>query len=159
VAGVRYADARPLMHSGDVIAFRPTNLLARFICHWTGSDYWHVGIVRLDGERRALYEADRRQGVSFRDLAGAVPFDWLAIEGAAWGAEAEAALLRDLHKPYGLWSAIRAGFGLKAHGQQCAKYVRVVRYAMDHRFQCADTPGAVVAALLRQGAALKEVTA
>lgn len=63
-----YEEVRPLIKSGDVIAFSRRGPISRLIETVTDSDYSHVGIAWVISGRILLLEATFAHGVSHRGV-------------------------------------------------------------------------------------------
>ena len=83
-----YADARPLIASGDLLAFVKPAVRFAVIRTWTGGSYSHVGIAWRHLDRVYVLAAREPRGVGLDALSTQVPAYWLRT-GAAWSADVE----------------------------------------------------------------------
>ena len=128
---MNYAEARPLIKSGDPIFFRGTGLIAGVVRDWTDSPFSHVGMAWRAGERVLVLESrPAHRGITIdRPLSQALADGptWVPTL-ARWTAAMEARAMRDLGFPYGWGNAIRGGLHLPlAYGAlDCSEYVAFV---------------------------------
>ena len=155
-----YADARPLISSGDLLAWSDCDLVARAIRLWTQSTWDHVGIAWRFRDRLFVLEATL-SGVGLRALSLATPFDWIATS-AKWTDDVEAFALAQLGRPYDVYDAIRVGLGVKpsSAGEICSLYAAEVIAATGATsfLRKGLTPQALVATMLYRGCELRRVT-
>lgn len=148
---MNYTDARPLIQSGDVFAWRGRNFWSRLIRSWTGSSWSHVGIAWVVGGRVLVLEARFHGGVRCVPLSKLLPCDWITGQGLT--DEQLTRALDELGGGYSTIDAIRAGLGLDPNqpGRQCSEYIKTVL-----GIDCDPTPGAVAETMLKSGV-LQEV--
>ena len=117
-----YADARPRIATGDLIAFRNRGIFSWAVRYRTGSDYSHVGValrLRLPEESdEGVYMVDShaRTGFRIRRLSTLKRFDWIPVVGAGvlqwtWAA-ADYAGGRIGVYAYGWGDILRAALGI-----------------------------------------------
>ena len=111
-----YATLRPQLRSGDLVFFREHGFWPRLIRRATMSDYCHVGVIWIAGERVFVLEARQSQGVTMRLLSEAMPCDWIAT-GCNWSEPVETSALGKLQTRYSILAAIAVGLGLRPPGQ------------------------------------------
>lgn len=126
-----YEAARPLIRSGDLIAFHGRGIFAWIIRTVTRSEYNHIALAWVAGGRVLLLESrvshggvtiQRALSQALKDGATWIP------SGITWTPEHEDRAFAPLGEPYGWVDAIRAGLGLRStsRGYQCAEYVAQV---------------------------------
>jgi hypothetical protein len=142
------------IRSGDLLAWKGTSWVGRFIRHWTGSDFSHVGIAWVFADRVFVLEAREFRGVQITPLSSALPCYWIST-GIKWTPALEEAALDEVGQRYSFADAIRAGVGLKprsANGWQCAEYAAWLLYLarlpdltrQEADFTFCPTPGELV---------------
>lgn len=159
---MRYQDARPLIQSGDLLAFTHKrarswyDLQVMAVRIGTASEYCHVAQVWAVGGRLWVLEA-------VTPLVRMVPLSHFAAEGFYWipmaapisDAELETALAQVGRVGYSKWQAVKAYFGrlqLGADGlTQCCEYVITNRRLSGVDLGPVATPAAVVQAAQRMG--------
>ena len=145
-----YLIARPNIKSGDVIAFRGHGLFCWAIRAVTRSQWSHVALAWVVGERVLLIESRAsRMGVTIdRPLSTAGACTWIPT-GAAWGVWPESVALDALGIAYGWLDVFRAAGGLspRNRGLHCAEYVADVLAAAGVKWpdDWCPTPAGVVA--------------
>lgn len=139
-----YKTARPLIQSGDIIAFRRDGIVSSVIRAATRSDYSHVGIAWPVAGRVMLLEATL-PSIRIFPLSKAAPFHWISLSKPLTP-EAEEYALSRVGERYSVAEAMMGYFGLARPDQrwQCAEYVRSVL-----SLQCRETPTGVVNEALR----------
>jgi hypothetical protein len=164
MAKLRYAQARRLIRSGDLIAWAgsgPVGLLIRLA---TSSSYSHCGIAwRAYGRLWVLEVAEPWGGRPPRAVSHRLPFTWVPTD-SAWTPAAAWRAFDDLDCPYSFLDALRAWrrIALKqGNGMICSEYCRdvLLRAGVDLGPDADDTPGGLVTALARSGRRVVEVTA
>lgn len=153
---MRYAAARALIRTGDILAFRESGPVSRFIQMWTRSTWNHCGVAWVYRGRVFVIEARVASGVSMRALSRALPCDWITIGKVDRTAIEQVALSR-LGLPYDIPDDVRVGLNLEpsAHGEICSTFageclaaggIELPRRGM--------TPEQIVGDLLDRGCAL-----
>jgi hypothetical protein len=152
-----YDDARPLMKSGDVVAFRHNNIASRIIRAATGSDYSHVGMVWPVAGRVMILEAVMPK-IRIFPLSKLLPFYWVSCNRPLT-LEAEEYALSRVGEDYSIAEAIRGYFGLTSDNKkwQCAEYVLSVLKANGSELPGKETPSDVVLGSLMQNAHISMV--
>ncbi len=157
---MNYAAARPVIKSGDLLAWRGQSLIGRLIRHVTGGSYSHVGIAWHFRGRLFVLEAVEGRGVQIRAASSLPSFDWIKC-GLIWHDVAEAEALSLLGKPYSYMDAIRAALGLRfqSRGYICSEYAAYVQHHAGALTGTLDTitPSALVAFWLNAGKPLQAV--
>lgn len=124
-----YAKFRPLIKSGDLLAWSGTSSFGNLIRRWTGSSYSHVGIAWVIGDRVFVLEALDGRGVVISPLSNRLSCYHIETR-TNWTVtmEAKALALQLIGKPYSYLDALRAGLHLKPRsgGYQCVKYAAEV---------------------------------
>lgn len=111
---MNYAEARPLIASGDVIfqSHRPLrswyDLQVQIVRMMTRSEWSHVGLAWVVGGRLFMLEAVSA-GVRIFPMSRAGDFTWVQ-RGGFTTAQEELALAH-VGEPYSKWDAIRSYFG------------------------------------------------
>ena len=154
-AVLSYAEARPDLRSGDVVALRGRgSLIGWLVDAATRSSYDHIGLVWRVASRVFLLEATPWAGVGIRSLSSVGSFDWISA-GVDWTPSREDRAIADLEMPYAYLDALRLGLGLRPsrNGLVCSLFVAdVLGLPRD-----AATPGYVVDRLTRAGANLSHI--
>jgi hypothetical protein len=147
-----YDDARPLMKSGDIIAFRHNNVASRIIRAATGSDYSHVGVVWPVAGRVMILEAVIPK-IRIFPLSKLLPFYWVSCNRPLT-LEAEEYALSRVGEDYSITEAIFGYFGLAGDNKkwQCAEFVMSVLKNNGIDLPGKETPAEVVLGILRQNA-------
>lgn len=155
---MRYENARSLMRSGDIIAFRHDNLASRIVRAATGSDYSHVGVVWPVAGRVMILEAVIPK-IRIFPLSKLLPFYWVSLDTPLTN-EAEEYALSRVGEEYSVMEAIRGYFGFTEvnHKWQCAEYVKAVLNNSLLRFYGNDTPSILVNEALQKEGILTMVT-
>jgi hypothetical protein len=155
---MKYADARPVITSGDVIAFTHRGIRSWhdfkvwMVRVFTQSEYTHVGIAWVVADRVFILESVAT-GVRIFPLSlcgGFYLLPWTVLRYD----QLELALSK-AGQPYSYWECAKAYFTRldpNSGSWECAKYVRTV---LD--LDCSETPSAVVAHLLHNGSTLTEI--
>lgn len=157
---MRYDEARPLIRSGDLIAFRGEGWLSRLIRSLSGGSWSHVGIAWVFRGRVFLLEAREGRGVGIRALSEVGAFDWIGINGN-WSEAVEALALELLGREYAYADAVLVGLGLapRAHGEICSEYAGRIVDVVRAKWQIPKglSPAALVECALDNGASLVHV--
>lgn len=151
-----YRDARPLIASGDLLAFSNGGFVSRLIRTWEGGSYSHVGIAWVFRERVFVLAAREGRGVGIDALSTQVPAYWLST-GAAWTPEVERLALEHLGLPYSYPDCLRVALGRPVihDGEVCSVYAAIVLRAAGLDLpQPSYTPATLVEAMLTHGADL-----
>lgn len=158
-----YADARPGIRSGDLLAFSHgswrtwsgirTNLVRIF----TRSTYSHVGLAWVVGGRVFILEAVKPKLRIF-PLSQSGAFYWLRL-GAPWAPNTEVFALSCVGTPYSDRAAILAFLDRLTPGsvQECAAYAAEVLRRDGIDLGPRATPDAVVQTALELGSAVNYV--
>ena len=64
-----YSAARPLIRSGDILAWRGTAPLAKLIRHVEGGSWSHVGVAWAIGGRVLVLQAQEFTGINITPLS------------------------------------------------------------------------------------------
>lgn len=149
-----YEEVRPLIKSGDVIAFSRRGPISRLIETVTDSDYSHVGIAWVISGRILLLEATFAHGVSARSLSEAGDFTWVRVN-SKWSKAKESAAIARLAKNYSVVDALRLGLGIRPSrgGEVCSLYVADV-HGLDRD---KATPGWIVDHFVSLGGRIERV--
>lgn len=154
---MKYAQARRLLKSGDVLAWQGTGPLSRFIAHITGGAYTHVGIVWRDDDRVFILQDKEFVGINLIAASEApFPCDWIKTD-LPWTDDIRNQAFRCMGKSYDYIAAIEVGLNLTPmpHKLVCSLYVGELISAMG--LPCLTkglTPQALVDILLKNGCSL-----
>jgi len=160
---MQYADARPHIKSGDVLAWSHRGLKSWrdlkiwFVRLFTRSEYSHVGLAWVVGGRVFVVEAVQPMVRIYplSKLLGGGAY-WLPT-GAKWMPETEQLALECVGDPYSQRQAMQAPFGVPPLDKlwQCAELVGGVLHADGIDLGAVYTPSAIVQAALVRGAPLQ----
>jgi hypothetical protein len=147
---MKYADARPLIKSGDLLAFNHgdwetfSGIKTEIVHMATRSTYSHVGLAWVVAGRVFILEAVKPM-IRIFPLSLSGPFYWLAMN-AQWKAETEEFALQNVGYPYSELDAVHAFFSNLPEGSvsECAAYVREVLKKDGIDLGLRSTPDAVV---------------
>lgn len=130
---MKYDIARDLIKSGDVLAWTHRgwgswyDLKLQLVRMWTRSEFCHVGVAWVVGDRVFVLEAVS-SGVRIMPLSNLLPCFW--IKRGEWNGVFLQRALKEIGKPYSTWQAILGGFGLLKGADddkwQCAEYVSYI---------------------------------
>ena len=156
-----YEEARALIRSGDLLAWRGSGPIGWLIRHVTGGSHTHVGVAWRFRDRLFVLEAQEGRGVQIRALSRALPCDWIRTNNP-WGKAAEQAALERLGLPYSYRDALRTGLGLSQirYGDICSEYAaRVLSVTDPHKtdYPPSPSPAELVNHFLDDGAPLRTV--
>ena len=155
-----YAEARPLIASGDLLAFSNPRFVSRLIRSWTGGSYSHVGVAwRYRDRLFALAAKEGGYGVCLLALSEQLPAYWLKT-GATWTDEVEDLATRRLGKPYSYEDCALVALGRppRHDDRVCSVYAATVLKAAGLALPLPSyTPAALVAAALECGATMRLV--
>lgn len=159
-----YVDARPLIRSGDLLAFSGgswatwSGIKVNIVRMFTRSTYSHVGLAWVIGGRVFVLEAVKPT-LRIYPLSQCSDFFLLSLK-APWRDLTEAFALKQIGVPYSEWVALQAFFRPldKGNVQQCAAYVRETLLVDGIDLGDRSTPDAVVEATLARGAEIDFVT-
>lgn len=130
---MNYADSRPLIESGDVIAFSHdkwdsiNDLEIQAVRFFTQSEFAHVGVAWVIGGRVFIIEAVVPK-VRIFPLSKLTPFYWVPMR-KPMTPEAEEAALSIVGEDYSKIEAIRGYFGTNCeenHLWECAEEVKFI---------------------------------
>lgn len=118
-----YLAWRRTIRSGDLLLYRERGTISRIIRTVTESDYSHVAVAWVTGDRVMALEARFRSGVSMRMVSETLPCDWIST-GCAWTASMESYALSRLETGYSVLGALRAGLGMRTKEDElfCSSY-------------------------------------
>lgn len=163
---MKYTDARPLIKSGDLLAWSHRgwcswyDLQIQAVRIFTRSEYSHVGIAWVIGGRVFVLEAVKPL-VRIFPLSKLVPFYWLPFDGS-WTADAEESGLAHIGESYSTLQAVNGFLGTLRPGAdtewQCAEYVDIVMKANGIDLGPVITPSALVYQAQNRSAVLRLVT-
>ncbi len=154
-----YTVARPLIASGDLLAFANPRFVSRLIRSWTGGSYSHVGIAWRYRDRVLVLAAREGRGVGLDALSTQVPAYWLRT-GASWSADVEGLALDRLGLPYSYTDCARVALGwATVHPDEvCSVYAAMILRAAGVELQMPSyTPSSLVTALLGRGADMRMI--
>lgn len=154
-----YSDARPLIASGDLLAFANPRFVSRLIRTWTGGSWSHVGIAWRYQDRVFVLAAREGRGVGLDALSTQLPAYWLRT-GARWSDETERNALDRLGLPYSYADAARVALGgpVRNPYEVCSVYAATVLRSAGIELPLPSyTPSALVAALMERGAEMREI--
>lgn len=155
---MKYADARPKIRSGDLLAFTHrswrswNDIKIQLVRFFTQSEYSHVAVAWVTGGRVFALEAVQPL-VRIYPLSRLGDFYHLPL-AACWSDAAEEFALAHIGEPYSQFQAVQAFFGPLQHDGQweCAEYVINVLHAAGVPLGERATPTAVVREAQLQGA-------
>lgn len=156
---VPYPFIRPLIKSGDLLAWRHSTLFAELIRHWTGGSYSHVGIAWLFRDRIFVLQDKEKQGINLVALSDNLPCDWIST-GAVWTEIVETEAMRHLGQSYSFLNCILAGLNIHPVGVKriCSEYAySILQLSGVIEKQHALTPVQLVDLLLDLGKPLSMV--
>jgi hypothetical protein len=149
---VKYQDIRPLIRSGDLLAWTHKgwstwdDIQIQLVRFFTQSEYSHVGIAYVMGERVFILEAVAA-GVKLTPLSENLPF-FLIQTGMQWSSLVEASAMEIQGQKYSKWEAIKAFFVKLKPGKnkvwECAEYVIYILNVAGYPIDCKATPTAVI---------------
>ncbi len=150
---MKYSDIRPLIKSGDIIAWSEggwTNwhdIQVSLVRMFTQSEYSHVGVAYVIGGRVFVVEAVVPL-IRIFPLSKLTPFYYFESPKSWWSNSMEESLLAKVGLPYSKWEAIKAFIGMDTDGTEnweCAKLVTQTMKTVDSNFDnLKDTPTDVV---------------
>lgn len=155
-----YSEARPLIASGDLLAFANHGPVSELIRHWCGGSWSHVGIAWRYRDRVFVLAAREGRGVGLDALSTQLACAWIST-GAAWTEDVEAVALDRLGLPYSYSDCARIALGLSTvHPDEvCSVYAATVlkagRLSLPLR---SYTPSALVDAVLASGGEMRVVS-
>lgn len=149
-----YKDLRSTIKSGDIIAWSHNGLVRLF----TESEYSHVGVAWVVGERVLVIEAVQPM-VRIYPLSKLLPF-YHVSNISNWTQAGEEFALAQVGLPYSIKDAIRAYFGkVSPDGRwQCAELVNAIYKANGTELTDKCTPSGVIEQAMIQGASLTLLT-
>jgi len=158
-----YKTARPLIQSGDIIAFTHngwgslSDIESQIVRMATRSEYSHVGIAWPVAGRVMTLEAVVPM-IRIFPLSKLLPFYWISLDKPLVP-EAEEFALSRVGESYSKWEAIKGFFGKTKDNEkwQCAEYVNSV-LRKTGGVSRKDTPSAVVFDAISNGSTLTLVT-
>ena len=157
---MKYAQAKHILKSGDVLAWRGTGPLSRFIAHVTGGAYTHVGVVWCFDDRIFILQDKEFVGIDLIAASEAkYPCDWIQTN-LNWTDETRKLAIRYLGKPYDYLAAIQVGLNMTPlpHKQICSIYVGELVTQMGVPCPLKGlTPEALVNILLGNGGVMKRL--
>lgn len=161
---MNYADARPMIRSGDILAWSHRgirswhDLKVWFVRLFQRSEYSHVGTAWVVGNRVFVIEAVMPK-VRIYPLSKLGDFYWLQM-GAYWRKATEALALSCVGDDYSQLQAIVAPFLTPPEDDrwECAELVATVARQDSIDLGAVYTPSEVVLAAQKRGAPLTLVT-
>ena len=155
-----YSDARPLIESGDILAFghegfaSRSDLESQVVRFFTRSEFSHVGLAWVVAGRVMILEAVVPM-VRIYPLSRMGSFYWLPLRQPL-SAEAEEKALSIVGQEYSKWEAIKSFFGRNRANQkwQCAEFVQTVLGVNGIKLDGNPTPTTMVRAAMELGAPL-----
>ena len=164
---MKYADARSLIKSGDLLAWSHRgwgswyDLQIQAVRIFTRSEYCHVGVAWVIGGRVFVLEAVKPL-VRIFPLSKLLPFYWLPLD-APWCVDAEELALSHIGEPYSTLQAINGFLQNLTPGEdsqwQCAEYVATVLRTNGVDLGDTITPSALVLAAQNRGAVMRLLAA
>lgn len=153
---MKYADARPLIRSGDLLGFSHgdwrtwSGIKVNIVRMFTRSTYSHVALAWVVGGRVLVIEAVKPKARIYPlSLLGDF---WRVPMGAAWLDSTEVFAMRCIGVDYSELVALLSFFGPLDQGnvQQCAALVREVLLCDGIDLGSRSTPDAVMDAAIRR---------
>lgn len=149
-----YSAARPLIQSGDLLAWRGRTPLGRLIRAVTGGSWTHLGVAVHLYDRLFSLEAIEGVGTRLALLSELTPFDWLATD-AVWSDDIAGTAFERLGRPYSYTDAALMGVGLPTvmGGDICSEVAHDVLRACGARGLPANPlpPAGLVEAMMDAG--------
>lgn len=152
---MKYAEARPLMRSGDLLGFSHErwgswyDLKVQAVRFARRSVYCHVGAVFLGPGSRVMCWEAVSQGIRLHPLRYLLPFWWVPMR-AQWEDEVEEWACDQLGEPYSEWQALLGGLGLLEPGVdriwQCAEAYHELAWRQKTPLNCGLTPDEIMLA-------------
>lgn len=161
---MKYRQARPMIRSGDILAWSHRgikswrDLKIWFVRLFTRSEYSHVGTAWAVGERVFVIEAVMPM-VRIYPLSKLGDFYWLQL-GAYWRKSTETLALSYVGDEYSQFQAMVSPFSTPPQDErwQCAELVATIARQDSINLGSVYTPSAVVLAAQKRGAPLTFVT-
>ena len=156
-----YTEARPMIASGDLLAFSNAGPISRLIRAWTGGTWNHVGIAWRYRARVFVMAAKEGHGVYNVALSTQLPVYWLRT-GIAWTDEIEALATEQLGLPYSYPDCCRVALGLVPRNrfEVCSVYAATILKAAGIDLpEPSYTPSGLVSAMMAHGAEMREIVA
>jgi hypothetical protein len=156
-----YEENKKKIRSGDVLAWRGKGFMTMVSRVLTRSQYGHVGIAWVAGNRVFVLEAYQNKGVRIFPLSERLPADHFPLN-VKWDLNVETLALEEVGRKYSKMDKIRAFFGREpksGNGWQCAEYVNAILNKGGISVN-ADLPGYLVRELrahLRQGESITKL--
>jgi len=165
---VNYADARPSIRSGDLLAWGHEawgswyDLQVQGVRMFTRSEYAHAAVAWCIGDRVLVIEAVV-PAVRIFPLSRLLPCYWLLGEKREpWTDATELTALSKIGEPYSKWEAVKSFIAKVTPGAngvwQCAELAAFIRAQMLLENYESPTPTSVVQAALAGGASLAMLT-
>ena len=149
---MKYADARPKIKSGDILAWTHKPLRnwydfqVQLVRVFTKSEYTHVGVAYVDGDREFVLESVS-SGIRMKLLSEEVPFFWLPCD-IGWNDEVKKAAFSKFGQSYSKWEGILSVWlKLKPGGNnhwECAEYVNFILQQAGYETNIRNIPAEVV---------------
>lgn len=155
-----YAEARPLIASGDLLAFANPRFVSRLIRTWTGGSYSHVGIAWRYRDRVFVLAAREGYGVYNAALSTQLPAYWIKT-GLAWTDAVDDLATSRLGLPYSYSDCARVALGEATHrpDEVCSVYAAMVLKAAGLVLpRPSYTPAGLVDAVMALGADMHMVS-
>ena len=142
---MKIAEALAELKSGDVLFWRDSSIISRFIRWWTHSPYSHCGMFWRRGNTPMILEIDEH-GLNVETWATHRKPVAFGKTHLAWTPEVEAFAVHHYERSrYGYIDAALVGLGFqplsKNRGVECAEYVRDVCSKAGWSLPWAPTPG------------------
>jgi len=157
---MKYVDARPLIKSGDLLAFSHATPWYRswydfkvaLVRMFTMSEYSHVAIAWCVGERVFVLEAVKPEVRNF-PLSKCGDFYWLPIPALKFETDGLPFALARMGEEYSESQAVQGFFHLPSDDDkwQCAEYVRAIAMRSGFDLGPVATPTAIVRFAMQQG--------
>ena len=147
-----YSEARSKIKSGDLLAWTHRgwgswyDIQIQLVRFFTQSEYSHVGIAFVDGERVFVLESVSA-GIRAKLLSEEIPFYWMPTK-QKWTAAVKAKAFAELGESYSKWEGILSLFRkIKPganHDWECAEYAMYILQALGVQIDCRCVPSDVV---------------
>ena len=155
-----YAEARPLIASGDLLAFRNDRLVSGLIRRWTGGSWSHVGIAWRYRDRVFVIAAkEGGYGLCLLALSEQLPATWMRAK-VDWTDAVDDLATRHLGKPYSYSDCALVALGREPHHDDtvCSVFAATVLKACGISLPLPSyNPSALVDALLTYGCEMREI--
>jgi hypothetical protein len=149
---MKYSEARPKIKSGDVLAWTHrkwgswNDFLSQLVRFGTQSEYSHVGVAYVTGERVFILESVT-SGIRMHPLSQELPFYWLPVD-IKWNEDTLVAAMSKMGQRYSKWDGVMSLWKKIKPGDdnrwECAEYTSFILRTAGINIDCRNIPGEVV---------------